>query len=69
VDGSAIPVNLGVNPSLTITALAEHAMSQVPAKSPAGDLLPLPAQARAAGVVHPPPAVPLAGAARQGVVK
>lgn len=33
VDGSAIPVNLGVNPALTITALAEHAMSHVPAKS------------------------------------
>ena len=32
VDGSAIPVNLGVNPSLTITALAEHAMSLVPAR-------------------------------------
>ena len=30
VDGSMIPANLGVNPSLTITALAEHAMSQVP---------------------------------------
>jgi cholesterol oxidase len=30
VDGSAIPVNLGVNPSLTITALAEHAMSHIP---------------------------------------
>jgi cholesterol oxidase len=29
-DGSAIPANVGVNPSLTITALAEHAMSQVP---------------------------------------
>ena len=28
-DGSAIPANVGVNPSLTITALAEHAMSQV----------------------------------------
>lgn len=24
VDGSAIPVNVGVNPSLTITALAER---------------------------------------------
>ena len=30
-DGSAIPANVGVNPSLTITALAEHAMSCVPA--------------------------------------
>ncbi|MHB8242542.1 MAG: GMC oxidoreductase [Solirubrobacteraceae bacterium] len=30
-DGSAIPANVGVNPSLTITALAEHAMSKVPA--------------------------------------
>ncbi|HWW89400.1 MAG TPA: GMC family oxidoreductase [Solirubrobacteraceae bacterium] len=30
-DGSAIPANVGVNPSLTITALAEHAMSQIPA--------------------------------------
>jgi cholesterol oxidase len=29
-DGSAIPANVGVNPSLTITALAEHAMSYVP---------------------------------------
>ena len=32
-DGAAIPANPGVNPSLTITALAEHAMAQVPAKS------------------------------------
>lgn len=32
-DGSVIPVNLGVNPSLTITALAEYFMAQVP---PAG---------------------------------
>jgi cholesterol oxidase len=30
-DGSAVPANVGVNPSLTITALAEHAMSYVPA--------------------------------------
>ena len=31
-DGSVVPANLGVNPSLTITALAEYIMSQVPAK-------------------------------------
>ncbi len=30
VDGSMIPANLGVNPSLTITAMAEHAMSHIP---------------------------------------
>jgi cholesterol oxidase len=33
VDGSNVPVNLGVNPSLTITAVAEYIMSQVPPKS------------------------------------
>ncbi len=32
VDGSAVGANLGVNPSLTITALAERAMSFIPAK-------------------------------------
>jgi cholesterol oxidase len=32
-DGSAVPANVGVNPSLTITALAEHAMDQIPAAS------------------------------------
>ncbi len=30
VDGSMVPVNLGVNPSLTITALAEYVMDQFP---------------------------------------
>ena len=30
VDGSVIPGNPGVNPSLTITALAEYAMSKIP---------------------------------------
>lgn len=32
VDGSVMPGNPGVNPSLTITALAEYAMSQIPPK-------------------------------------
>jgi cholesterol oxidase len=32
VDGSTVPVNLGVNPSLTITAMAEYIMSQMPQK-------------------------------------
>ncbi|HTP02710.1 MAG TPA: GMC family oxidoreductase [Anaerolineales bacterium] len=32
VDGSIMPANPGVNPSLTITALAEYAMSQVESK-------------------------------------
>lgn len=35
-DGAAVPVNLGVNPSLTITALAEHVMAGVPAKAARG---------------------------------
>ena len=33
IDGSVIPANLGVNPSLTITALAERAMSFIPHKA------------------------------------
>ena len=32
IDGSVVPVNLGVNPSLTITALAEYFMDQMPVK-------------------------------------
>lgn len=32
IDGSIIPTNLGVNPSLTITALAEYLMDKVPEK-------------------------------------
>ncbi|MBS2961655.1 GMC family oxidoreductase [Actinocrinis puniceicyclus] len=35
VDGSAVPANLGVNPSLTITAMAERAMSFWPNKGEA----------------------------------
>ncbi len=33
IDGSSIPSNLGVNPSLTITAMAEYAMSKFPDKT------------------------------------
>ena len=32
-DGSVVPANLGVNPSLTITALSEFILSQMPEKS------------------------------------
>lgn len=32
-DGSMLSANLGVNPSLTITALTEHAMSHIPPKA------------------------------------
>lgn len=38
-DGAAMPANPGVNPSLTITALAEHAMSHVPPASVAEGIL------------------------------
>lgn len=34
-DGSAVPANVGVNPSLTIAAMAEHAMSHVPGRGEA----------------------------------
>jgi cholesterol oxidase len=43
-DGAAVPANPGVNPSLTITALAERAMSHVP---DAADKQPAPAAAAA----------------------
>jgi cholesterol oxidase len=36
-DGSVVPANVGVNPSLTITALAERAMSLVPPAGEASD--------------------------------
>ncbi|MCX4447331.1 GMC family oxidoreductase N-terminal domain-containing protein [Streptomyces sp. NPDC058369] len=59
VDGSAVSANLGVNPSLTITAQAERAMSFWPNK---GEPDPRPAQgeayARLAAVEPQAPAVP-----------
>jgi len=33
VDGSVIPANLGVNPSLSITAVAEYILSNIPNRS------------------------------------
>ena len=41
VDGSIMPANPGINPSLTITALAEHAMSHIPVKQGAAARAPL----------------------------
>ncbi|MEU2853548.1 GMC family oxidoreductase [Streptomyces syringium] len=59
VDGAAVSANLGVNPSLTITAQAERAMSFWPNK---GEADPRPAQgssyARVAAVEPRSPAVP-----------
>jgi cholesterol oxidase len=59
VDGSAITANLGVNPSLTITAQAERAFSMWPNK---GDEDPRPAQSepyrRLSAVAPLKPAVP-----------
>ncbi|WP_328378293.1 GMC family oxidoreductase [Streptomyces sp. NBC_00440] len=61
VDGSAVSANLGVNPSLTITAQAERAMSYWPNK---GDADPRPEQGQAyerlAAVEPTAPAVPAA---------
>jgi cholesterol oxidase len=45
VDGSVIPANLGVNPSLTITAMSERAMSLIPLKAEAEAIRPLTAPA------------------------
>jgi cholesterol oxidase len=59
VDGSAVPANPGVNPSLTITAMAERAMALWPN---AGDVDPRPAlgsrYVRVAAVAPRRPAVP-----------
>ncbi len=37
-DGAAVPANVGVNPSLTITAMAERAMGQIPESSAREDM-------------------------------
>ncbi|WP_405785435.1 MULTISPECIES: GMC oxidoreductase [unclassified Streptomyces] len=56
VDGSAVSANLGVNPSLTITAQAERAMALWPNK---GEQDPRPAQGAAyRGVAAVPPVAP-----------
>ena len=59
VDGSAVPANLGVNPALTITAMAERAMALWPNK---GDADPRPPQGvdyrQVAPVAPRSPAVP-----------
>jgi cholesterol oxidase len=49
-DGSAVTANLGVNPSLTITAQAERAMAMWPNK---GELDPRPTQGEAYRAVTP----------------
>ena len=60
IDGSAVPANLGVNPSLTITAMAERALSLWPNK---GDTDPRPAVGadylRLAPIAPHSPAVPV----------
>ena len=59
VDGAAISANLGVNPSLTITAQAERAMAMWPNKGET-DIRPAVGQAyqRIAPVVPKEPVVP-----------
>ncbi len=37
-DGAAVPANVGVNPSLTITAMDERAMEQIPPASAREDV-------------------------------
>jgi cholesterol oxidase len=47
-DGSAVPANPGVNPSLTITAMTERAMSKIPLAEGVEERLHLPDEARGA---------------------
>ena len=58
-DGSAVSANLGVNPSLTITAQTERAMALWPNKDDADPRPPLGAPYRSVGAVSPrSPVVP-----------
>lgn len=67
VDGSAVSANLGVNPSLTITALAERAMSFWPN---AGEPDPRPAQGAAYVKLSPiAPARPAVPEAAPGALR
>jgi cholesterol oxidase len=59
IDGSSVPANLGVNPSLTITAMAERAISGWPNKGDADRRPPLGAEyQRIAPIAPRTPAVP-----------
>jgi cholesterol oxidase len=53
IDGGVMPANTGVNPSLTITALAERAMSLWPNKGDADTRPPL-----GSGYERVPPTMP-----------
>jgi cholesterol oxidase len=67
VDGAAVSANLGVNPSLTITAQAERAMSYWPNK---GERDPRPAQGQAYERLNPvEPASPAVPAEAFGALK
>ena len=67
VDGSTITANLGVNPSLTITAQAERAMSMWPNK---GDTDQRPAQGVAYKYLAPiKPVEPVVPAGAYGALK
>ena len=59
IDGSAVPANLGVNPALTITALAERAVALWPNKDETDERPPLGSQYRRMEAIAPRnPAVP-----------
>jgi len=67
VDGSAVPANLGVNPSLTITALAERAVALWPN---AGEPDPRPAMGAPYARVDPvPPHRPVVPAAAPAALR